>query len=155
MAGAPSSDEPARGARGAGVASVPRRGPRGWPAALVASAPVVGLAFAQGGYFATAWGWAALGSLWCTAIALVMRRTIRLGVLDRLSLAGLASLLAWILLSTTWSASPSESALEAQRVLVYLAALAALLAVCERRSAGWLLGGLLAAIVITCGCGLV
>ena len=133
---------------------MPGSGRAGWPLALVAGLPVLGLGFAQGGYFATAWGWAALVFLWCTAVALVVRQTIRVGVLDVVSLGGAAGLLTWIVLSATWSASPSESALDAQRVLVYLAALAALVLVADRRSVGWLLGGLLSAIVVVCGYGL-
>jgi hypothetical protein len=148
-------DEPASGAGRAAVDCVPRGGLAGWHVALIAGMPVLGTGLAQGGYFATAWGWAALGFLWCTAVALVMRQTIRVGVLDVLFVTGLGGLLAWILLSTTWSASPSESVLEAQRVLVYLAAGAALVVVVERRSVGWLLGGLLGAIVVVCGLGLV
>jgi O-antigen ligase len=153
MVKVPSPNGPARGARRAAVDSAPR-GP-GWQVALVAGVPVLGLGFAQGGYFATAWGWAALGFLWCTAVALVMRQTIRVGVLDVLSMTGLGGLVMWILFSTSWSASPSESVLEAQRVLVYLAALAALVVVVVRRSVRWLLGGLLGAIVIVCSYGLV
>src|SRR5829696_7681069 len=149
MAGAPPPIELGCSARGAAVETMTRRRATGWPVAVVVGVPVLGLAFAQGGYFATAWGWAALGFLWCAAVALVMRRTIRLGVLDVVFVAGVAGLLMWVLLSATWSASPSESALEAQRVLVYIAAVAALVVVVERRSVGWLLGGLLGASLIT------
>ena len=155
MANTPSPYAPDSGARRTGLHSALRAG-RGSPqVALVAGVPVLALAFAQGGYFATAWGWAALGFLWCVAVALVMRDTIRVGALDVLSLGGLGGLLVWIALSATWSPSPSESGLETQRVAVYLAALGALVVLAERRTVGWLLGGLLSGIVIVCGYGLV
>src|SRR5206468_1193632 len=96
-------------------------GRAGWAAAAVAGVPMCWLAFVQGGYFATAWGWAALAFLWVAAVALVVRRTIRLGRLDGVFLGGLAGLVAWMLVSRSWSSSPSESVLEAQRGLVYVA----------------------------------
>jgi hypothetical protein len=117
--------------------------------------PVCGLAFAQGGYFATAWGWAALAFLWVAAVALVLRRTVRFGRLDAMFVGGVGGLVVWTLASRTWSSSPSESVLEAQRGLVYVAGAAALVLVTERNSASWLLGGLLAAITVVCGYALV
>jgi O-antigen ligase len=112
--------------------------------------PVLWLAFGQGGYFATAWGWAAVGFLWVAAIALVLRRTMSAGWLDVLFVGGLAALATWMLVSSAWSVAPSESVLDAQRALVYVAAGAALVIVADRRSVDALLGGLLAAVVLVC-----
>jgi hypothetical protein len=155
MATAPPPIEPAGSASRAAVESMASGRRSGWPVSVVVGGPVLGLGFAEGGYFATAWGWAAIAFLWCAAIALVLKRTIRVGVLDAVFVASLAGLVTWMLASTTWSASPSESVLEVQRVLVYLAAAAALVVVAERASVGWLLGGLLGAIALICGYGLV
>jgi hypothetical protein len=154
MATAPPPIEPARSGPGAAVESMASGRRSGWPVAVVAGVPVLGLGFAEGGYFATAWGWAALAFLWCGAVTLVLKRKLRIGVLDAVFVGDLAALLMWTLASTIWSASPSESVLEVQRGLVYLAAAATLVVVVERRSVGWLLGGLLGAIGLTCGYGL-
>jgi len=122
----------------------------GWSAALVAAVPVVWLAFGQGGYFATAWGWATVGFLWISAVALVLRRTMSAGRLDGLFVGGLAALAMWMLVSRAWSVAPSESVLEAQRGLIYVVAGAALVMVADRRSVGALLGGLLVAVALVC-----
>jgi hypothetical protein len=132
-----------------------RAGRAGWVVAAVGGVPVCGLAFAQGGYFATAWGWAALALLWLAAVALLVRPRLLIGRLDVVFVGGLAGLVAWVLVSRAWSLSPSESVLEAQRGLVYVAGAAALVLVADRTSASWLLGGLLAAITVVSGYALV
>jgi hypothetical protein len=114
--------------------------------ALLAFAPVLGLAAAQGGYFPTSWGWASVPLLWAVAIGLILRERIGLTTRERFLLAALAGLVGWIALSTFWSVAPAQTVLEVERVLVYLAVVAAVLLLTGRRSARRLLGGLLAAI---------
>lgn len=80
------------------------------------------LAYSDGGYHPDAWGWSALPLLWGAAVGLVVRSQVRLGVLERAMLAGLAGLAAWVGLSTLWSDDVSQTALEAQRTLLYPAA---------------------------------
>jgi tetratricopeptide (TPR) repeat protein len=119
------------------------------PVALIA--PVFALAAADGGYFSETWGWSALAYLWLAGLALIVRSRIRLGVLDFALLGALTALAAWTLLSTAWSASPAQTPLEAQRTLVYVAAVAAVLLVTSRRGLPTLLGGLGLAITLVCG----
>jgi hypothetical protein len=147
----------ARGVRGVAERPLPEGSavrvpqPAGWfgPVALIA--PVLALAAADGGYFSETWGWSALAYLWLAGLALIVRSRIRLGGLDLALLGALTALAAWTLLSTAWSASPAQTPLEAQRALVYVAALAAVLLVTGRRSVPTLLGGLGLAITLICG----
>ena len=113
---------------------------------LVVLLPVAGLGAAQGGYFPTAWGWASVPLLWTAATALIVRREIRLNGHERIFLALLAALAAWIALSSAWSLAFAESVAEFDRALVYLAAAAAALFLSRGRSARYVLGGLLTAI---------
>lgn len=114
--------------------------------ALLAAALLVGLGAAQGGYFPTAWGWAALASLWVVGIALVVRPRLRISTAEKGFIAALAVLTGWTALSTAWSVAPAESVLELDRMLVYLTAPAAVLLVSRSRSAGHVLAGLLGAV---------
>jgi O-Antigen ligase len=114
--------------------------------AILACAPVLGLAAAQGGYFPTSWGWVGVPLLWAVAIALIVSERIGLTIAERFLLGAFACLGAWIALSTIWSVAPAETVLELQRVLVYVAVIAAALLLSGRRSGRRLLGGLLAAI---------
>ena len=111
---------------------------------------VAGLASDQGGYFPTSWSWASLAMLWIAAIALLVRKDVRISVLETATLASFAGLLGWIVLSAVWSIEPSQSVVEAQRVLVYAAALLALLLVADRASVGALLAGVIAGITVVC-----
>jgi O-Antigen ligase len=115
-------------------------------AALVGFAPVVGLAGAQGGFFPSSWGWATLPLLWVVALALALRQQVRLSGAERLFIGLIAALAAWILISATWSVATAASILEAERALVYVAGVAAVLVVCRSRLVYELLGGVLAAI---------
>ena len=120
--------------------------PEGMAAALVAFAPLVGLAGAQGGYFPSAWGWATLPLLWVGALALALRDHVRLSGSERLFIGLLVALTLWILLSATWSVAPAASILESQRGLLYVAAASAALLVSRSRDVGRLLGGVLAGV---------
>jgi O-Antigen ligase len=115
---------------------------------LLAFAPVLGLAAAQGGYFPTSWGWASVPLLWAVAVALIVRDGVRVATAERILLAALAALTGWIALSSVWSVAPAQSVLELQRALVYVAVVSAVLMLSRGRSARYVLGGLLAAITL-------
>jgi O-antigen ligase/polysaccharide polymerase Wzy-like membrane protein/tetratricopeptide repeat protein len=119
--------------------------------ALVAFAPVVGLAAAQGGYFPTSWGWASVPLLWGVAIALIVRTQARLNPYERVFVGALAAFTGWVALSAAWSSAFGQSILEAERVLVYVAAVSAALLLSRARLARQLLGGVLAAISLIAG----
>ncbi len=108
---------------------------------------VVALAANDGGYFPSAWGWAALAFLWVAALALILAE-VRLGTLDLAAIGAFFAVFAWVLVSALWTVSLTRTLLEAERVLVYPAALAALLLLVRRGAHGALLGGTWAAITV-------
>ena len=120
------------------------------PRALVGFGSVFGLAASNGGFFPTSWGWAALPLLLVTCVALVVRQELVVTVAEGAFFALAATLTLWTALSSVWSSAPAASLLETDRALVYVAALAAVLAVGGRRSPAPLAGGLLLASVGIC-----
>ena len=120
--------------------------------ALAAAVPAV-LAFvaatavsaANGGYFPTEWGWSAIALLLVAGTAVVVRTRLPLGRLEWTMLGGLAAFAGWVALSIVWSTSSAQPVLEAERDIVYVAAVAALLVVASRRSLPWIAGAVLAA----------
>jgi O-antigen ligase len=117
-------------------------------AAGAAFVAVAAVAAAQGGYFATSWGWSTLAFAWAAALALVLRSRNELGVFDGLLLAGIVLFAGWIWLSATWSVAAPGTYLEGEHVLVYVTAVAAALLLVRRRAVPQLLGGILAGISV-------
>jgi len=113
---------------------------------VLAFVPVTALAADQGGYFATSWGWAAVGLLWVAALALVLRPAIRLGTADYVLVLTWTAVAAWIALSALWSADAPQTVLEIERTLVYLSAVLAFVLVARAYSRVHMLGGVLWAI---------
>jgi O-Antigen ligase len=107
---------------------------------------VSGLAAEQGGYFPRVWGLASLALICVSAVAVLTLPRVCFSRLEVLALAGLGGLLAWTALSVLWSLDPGQSMLEAQRGLVYLAGLATVLLLADRRS----VAVVLAALAIAC-----
>lgn len=141
-----SRSDPIDGARPvlpAPAALVPALGV-GAPVALAFVAPTVASA-ANGGYFPTQWGWSAIVLLLVVGTAVVVRTSVPLGRLEWTMLGGLVAFTGWVALSTVWSVSSSQPVLEAERDLVYVGAVAALLCVASRGSFEWVAGALLAA----------
>src|SRR5438105_5689475 len=104
-----------------------------WPVAGLAAAIAAALAFDDGGYFPPAWGWSALALFWIAGLALFLRERFSFGRLELAMLGSFAAFVAWVVLSSTWSSSTERSILEAQRDLVYLGGLVAVLLVARGR----------------------
>src|ERR687887_2712814 len=121
---------------------------------IVSFTVVVVDGIAGGGYFPRAWRLTSFALLALALAALVGRRRIALGLLERWFLGLVAALTAWTAASTIWSDTPATSVLEAERNVVYLAAVAALLLSLERESLPVLLGGVLGGITAVAGYGL-
>lgn len=93
----------------------------------VAAVAIVAVANADGGYFALAWGWSASGFLLLALAVVAVSDRLELGRLDFVLAAAFAAYATWVLLSATWSTSATQPVLEAERTLVYLAAVVAAL----------------------------
>jgi O-antigen ligase/polysaccharide polymerase Wzy-like membrane protein len=114
-------------------------------ASLVA---VTALAAANGAYFPTSWGWAAVAFAWIAVVGVVVRGVLRLSRFELSALAGLLGLTGWTWLSVTWSQNVTGTVLEAERSLVYLTALLSLFLVVRSRSVARLLAGTLGGIAL-------
>src|SRR4051812_2438868 len=115
---------------------------------------VLGLAIANGGFFPTSWGWAALP---CFAVALVLLlagRAVAPSRLELAFLAALAALVGWIWLSVAWTSSVTTTALEGERAIVLLAAVTVAVLAARAGSATPLLAGVAAAAFGACSYGL-
>jgi O-antigen ligase len=125
-----------------------------WGLAAAPAAVVAALAVADGGYFATAWGWTALALAAITTLGVL---TVEASVTRLETAAGVAfaAFAAWALVSATWSIDAALSLREAERNLVYVAGFAAALAVTPRLTIAPLLGSLAAAIGLVALGGLV
>jgi O-antigen ligase len=111
---------------------------------------VGGAAFDNGGFDATTWGWLTLVPLVVIALAFLLNHARCPGRLALAFLGFLAAFTAWTWVSIAWSDDVSESILEGERLLVYVAAAAAFIVLGQGRAAR-ILGGLLAAITVVCG----
>src|SRR5919198_4455605 len=120
-----------------------------WPVAGLAVTSAAALAFDDGGYFAPAWGWSALALFWVAGLALFLRDRFSLGRLELALLGSFAGFVAWVALSATWSSSVERSILEAQRDLVYLGGLLAVLLVARGRPVTELLLAVCGAALVT------
>ncbi len=134
------------------AADLRRLAPAAAPVSLAVAAGWISAA--SGGYFPASWGWGAVGLAWIAALALVLRPSIRLGRIEVVALVALVGFTLWTFASFRWSASPTQTVLEGERSLLYLAGLAAALLSLRRRSVPVLLGALVAAIVAVAGWGL-
>jgi hypothetical protein len=122
---------------------------------LLVAAVLTPLAAGNGGYFPPAWGWSAAALLWAAAIAVLVRQEVEVTAAEAVTVSAFGLLTVWMLISATWSGDTTSAVLEAERTLVYVAGLAALLLVSRRGAIGSLLAGTLVAVTLTTAYGLV
>src|SRR5207253_3795567 len=115
---------------------------------------VISVAGDHGGFFPQTWRWTSLVLLSAAGAALLLRREVRLTRRDGLALGALLGLAGWMLLSRVWTAAPSLSVLEAERALVYAAALLAFLIAFEASATEPLLLGVLGGVTVVSSWGL-
>ena len=113
--------------------------------AVLAFVAATAMSAANGGYFPTEWGWSAIALLLVAGTAVVVRARLSLSLLEWTMLGALAGFAGWVALSITWSTSSAQPVLEAERDIVYVAAVAAVLVVASPRSLAWIAGAVLAA----------
>jgi O-antigen ligase len=117
-----------------------------WAGAALGFAAVVLFAFRDGGYDDPgSWRAATVALLAAAGLAVVLRPPARPSRLALLMLVGLAAFAGWTALSGLWSPDQHASLVEAQRAVLYLALVAAALAV-----GGWLLAGTVGGITFVC-----
>ncbi len=107
-------------------------------------AVMVGVGFANGGFSPPSWGWSAAALCVVSAFVVVAADSQPLDVRGALFWAAWLGVFAWTALSVTWSASVTQSTLEAERALLYTAA--ALAAV--------LVAGMFSRVAVVSGVGL-
>jgi hypothetical protein len=117
---------------------------------LATIAAVAVPAGAHAAYFPTAWGWSAFAFAWVAVLTVALGGRVRFGRLEWITLAALGLLTCWIALSALWSEDVSQTGLEVQRALVYLAAALAALLVLRSASVRPFLAAVLAAVVGIC-----
>jgi O-antigen ligase len=110
-------------------------------------APVLG---ANGGFSPTSWGWTAAALAGACLVAASLRDVSRPTPLELLYFGGLLGFALWEALATAWTEAPSQTPLEVERTLVYVAAALAVQTLVARRRVGDLLGGLLGGLVLVC-----
>jgi len=118
---------------------------RSVPGAVLCAAAITLLAFRDGGFHPSSWRAATVALLAAAALAIVLRRAAAPSRAQLAVVLGLGALAGWTALSALWSPDPGTSVLEAQRTLVYVAAIVAAVAV-----GGRLLAGTLAGIGLVC-----
>lgn len=134
--------------------TVSGRRARAFLIATATAAIVTAANASQGAYFSQSWGWVALAFLLPTTVLALLDRTTAPGRLRLAFLGAVAALAVWIALSTLWSVSPSASAREVERILVYVTVALALAFVARRGDTAALLAGVLAGITFVAGYGL-
>lgn len=129
----------------------------GWPAiapGLVAFSVLTSIGVADGGLFPRAWRLGTLALVSIAGAALLARRRIALGRAESLVVGALIAYTGWTAASGAWSGDVSAAFLNAERSLVYPAAMFAALLVTDRVSVVHLLVGVLAGATAVCGYGL-
>jgi hypothetical protein len=109
------------------------------------------LAASHGGYYPPAWGWSALLLLWGASLGLLLRSDIRVRAPELAVLAAATGLFGWTLCSTLWTASPTRTVLESQRVALYIGAVGAVLLLVCAASYRVLLAAAWCSIALVCG----
>jgi hypothetical protein len=121
-------------------------------AGLISFGAVAGLAAANGGYFPDAWGPAVVALAWAAVMLLLLDRRPALPHRGEALLALACAVAALTAVTALWSDSVTSSLLEAERSLVVVAAVLALLLACDRT---WMLRGAVAAATVVASWNLV
>jgi hypothetical protein len=117
--------------------------------ALALAAPLIVLAWQQGGYHSQTWTQTTICLACIGLAALWLRERFRLNRHEWVMLGALTSFAALLVLSALWSEDPASSLREGRRALIYVVALGAFFAVRpDARLLSFALGGALTAIVV-------
>ena len=120
-------------------------------APLAAFGAIVVVGGTQGGYFPTSWGPSTVVLIALVGAWLALGARTDAGWTDGAFLAVLLLLLSWVGLSIAWSDAPVQSVLEAQRLLVLVAGVAAVLVLAVRSTSADIAFAVAAGITLLCG----
>ena len=123
-----------------------------WRPAVVVLLPLIaiaGVGSANGGFFATSFGWTALAFA-CAAIILLAIAAPVWGRFDRIWLAATACLCVYTFLSAAWAGSVGDAVDAGLRMLVYLTGIAGALLVLRRGDLSCWLAGLVLGVAGVC-----
>jgi hypothetical protein len=109
----------------------------------VAALGSIALGIADGGFFARTWGPSVVAFAAAIELVLLVSSRLELSRLELTVLALLGGFVGWSALSAVWSDDPTASLREAERALLYLIALVAMLLATECRVASGLAHGVL------------
>lgn len=112
------------------------------------------LGLADGGYLQRTWRLSLLALAAVVGAALLARDRIEIRRGGLCMVGALAALAGWTALSTIWADVPTMPPAEAERSLLYVLAVLAVLLACTERSLPYLLGGMLAGVTVDCAYGL-
>lgn len=117
---------------------------------LMSFAVVLVVGLSGGGFFPRTWRLALLALLAASAAALIARERMAVGRREWLVVAALTGLAGWTALSAFWSSLSTDSRVEAERTLLYVIAVLAVVVSTSRPSLPALLIGGLAGITGVC-----
>jgi hypothetical protein len=118
------------------------------------SATLIGLGFAEGGFFVEAQSWATFALAWLLAMIVFVRDRLCLRRLEAAFACSLLALTGWTALSAAWSTDAGLSLHEGQRVLLYAVAIAVVLLLAASGSMTATLGGVLVGVLVPVSGGL-
>jgi O-antigen ligase len=105
---------------------------------------IVATGFKSGGYFPAMWSWVTFALVFVLLGTLIVSSPRHWSRREVATVGGLACLAGWTLLSGVWSVDSSQSIREAERALLYVVALAAILLLAQRRCVTALAAGVCA-----------
>jgi O-antigen ligase len=106
------------------------------------------LAFAHGGYFPEAWGWAAMALGLCAVWGVLLRGSVEVSLWLAWLGIGVAAIFAWAALSLVWTADTTGGVQSVQRDGLYLTLMLAAMTVVRPRSRVAVIAGVTTAIVV-------
>lgn len=105
---------------------------------------------ANGGYFPSSWGWSGVALAWAAVLAAALSDFPRPTQMQLAFVGFLVAFTGWIALSLVWTSTQSETGLEFDRALVYVAAALAVVAIVTADRVVRMLAGLATGIGLIC-----
>jgi hypothetical protein len=115
---------------------------------LVLGLGVAPVLAANGGYFPSSWGWAGVGLAWAAVLAAALSDFARPTRMQLAFVGLLVAFTGWIALSLIWTSTQSQTGLEFDHMLVYVAGAVAVVAIVGAERVARLLAGVATGIAL-------